>query len=358
MKKRRLSEETKAKIAKLVDKEFVINILNQRLPKYYKDFKEIKSIELAPYKHHLGVTSAVFVVEYQLKYISVEGKLKSLDVFVSSHSDGSRKGSYQKTKFLYQHGFDKGQFRVTRPLFFLAEQKAFFYEASPGKVFFSFFTQDTAADLKPILSLIAGWIKELHQLNIEKSNFNWPSFRIVDMVPSPARFIEDFYNDNEKTGSLVKELIAQMDKMERDIRKRLPKTLVYGDYHPENVVIQDLNAKEIEMIDFTDIALGDPMMDIGTFIQQFDFMGHNFVSRQKINEYKTFFIEAYFGKKFQDVEVDYIDRINLYQSWAALRTAVFLFYMKDVENPVDDLLADSREYIRLLEHDKKKINLY
>lgn len=353
----KLSEKTKQKIAKLIDKDFVTDIFDQRLPKYYRDFKKTKSLKLTPYKHHLGITSAVFVVEYQIKYTSVDGKTRSLDIFVSAHSDGSRKGAYQKTKFLYQQGFDKGQFRVTRPLFFVPEQKAFFYESSPGASFFSFFTEDITANLKPSLSLIAGWIKELHQLDIKEADFKWSTFRIVDMVPRPQKFIEDFYNDSQYLGSLVKKLVAEMDKMERSIHRRLPKALVYGDYHPENVIIRDLQAKEIEMIDFTDIALGDPMMDMGTFIQQFDFMGHNFVSRHKINEYKTFFIESYFGKKFVKIDTDFINRINLYQSWTALRTAVFLFYMKDVENPVDDLLTDSKQYLNLAKHNNKRINL-
>ncbi len=30
------------------------------------------------------------------------------------------------------------------------------------------------------------------------------------------------------------------------------------------------------------------MMDIGTFLQQFDFMGHSFLGREEINKYKEF----------------------------------------------------------------------
>ena len=353
----KLLEKTKKRIARLVEKDFVIDVLNKRLPKYYKDFKAIKSIKLDPFKRHLGTTSAVFVVEYKIKYTSLEGGIKNIDIFVSAHSDGSRKDAYQKTKTLYNHGFGEGKYRVTKPLFFLAEQKAFFYVASPGRSFFNFFTQDTSADLTNAMKLVTGWIKKLHGFDIKASNFKWPSFDIMDMVPSPKKFTKDFYASDSKLGKKIEMLVADLDKMDRQFRKKNGHQLIYGDFHPENIIIESLEAKEIEMIDFTDIALGDPMMDVGTFIQQFDFMGHNFVSRHDINQYKKSFVEIYFAKDFKDIDIEYINRINLYQSWTAMRSAVFLFYMKDVDNPIDDLLEDSVRYLALAKHNKRSIDV-
>jgi hypothetical protein len=353
----KLLEKTKQRIAKLVEKDFVIEVLNKRLKKYYKDFKEIKSLKLDPFKRHLGVTSAVFVVEYKIKYISTEGPVKEIDIFVSSHSDGSRKGAYQKTKTLYDHGFNQGKYRVTKPLFFLPEQKAFFYVSSPGRSFFNFFTQDTSADLENSWQLTTGWIKQLHSIDIKTIDFQWPSFDILNMVPAPKKFIKDFYASDKKLGQSIESLVSDLDKLDRKYRKKIGDILIYGDFHPENIIMQSLEAKEIEMIDFTDIALGDPMMDLGTFIQQFDFMGHNFVSRQDIDQHKKNFVETYFSKKFSDIDIEYINRINLYQSWTAMRSAIFLFYMKDVVNPIDDLLEDSIQYLELAKNNERSINV-
>lgn len=353
----KLSEKTKQRIAKLVEQDFITEVLNKRLQKYFKDFKEIKSIKLNPFKHHLGVTSAVFVVEYKIKYISQTGSIKEMEIFSSAHSDGSRKEAYQKTKTLYKHGFDQGKYRVTRPLFFLPEQKAFFYVASPGKSFFSFFTQDTSADLENSMKLITGWIKQLHSVDVKTLDFKWPVFDILNMVPSPQRFIKDFYASDKKLGQKIDDLVKSLNKLDKQHRKKIGNILIYGDFHPENIIMENLEAKEIEMIDFTDIALGDPMMDIGTFIQQFDFMGHNFVSRQEIDQYKISFVEIYFGKKFKDINIKYINRINLYQAWTAMRSVVFLFYMKDVFNPIEDLLEDSVQYFELAKNNQRSINV-
>lgn len=357
MKKKPLSERTKTKIAKLLDQDFICEVLNDNLGAYYQDFKKIIEVEVEPYKRHLGITSAVFVVEYKVKYLTKSGNKKNIDIFASAHSDGSRWGAYQKTKVLYEHGFAQGKFRVTTPLFFLKEQKAFFYIASPGRSLFHFFTQDPHADLSSAMILATGWIKKLHGFDFKLANFSWPSFKIGTMVPMPRQFIPDFYIGSKKRGELMEKLVSDLKDLASYYNKKIEKTIIYGDYHPENVIINGLKAKSLKMIDFTDLALGDPMMDLGAFIQQFDFMGHNFISRSEMNKHKTFFIEAYFGKKFEEIDIEFINRINIYQSWTAMRTVVFLFYMKDIDNPIDDLLADAINYLSLAKDSKHRINL-
>jgi hypothetical protein len=354
----KLAEKIKRRIAKLMDNDFMVYIFNKNLPKHYPDFKEVISLELQPFKKHLGITSAVFVVEYKIKYKSKDNHDKKLDIFASAHSDGSREGAYKKTKELYKKGFDKGKYRVTRPLFFLADQKAFIYVASPGQSFFNFLSQDPQANLEASLKLAAGWVKKLHNLEFDQKKFEWGHFSIDNMVPSPKIFLVDFMTRDKDQGRLVADLVKDMKARQKKLDAKIKKTIVYGDYHPENIIIHDLEADYLEMIDFTDISTGDPMMDLGNFLQQLDFMGHNFISRKKINDYKEYFVSAYFEKDLDQVAPDFFSRINLYQSWAALRTAVFLFYKKDVENPVTDLLKDSINYLKLSQACQKQINLY
>ncbi|MDP2812728.1 MAG: phosphotransferase [bacterium] len=354
----KLSGKTKQTIAKLMDSDFVADVFNKKLSDYYPDFVKVIDINLKPFKKHLGLTSAVFVVEYKINYQSPDGQKKALNIFASAHSDGSRQGAYEKTKLLYEHGFNAGKYRVTRPLFFLPEQKAFVYEASLGQSFFNFFSQDPQADLESILKLIAAWAKKLHALEIDSQKFVWGDFRIENMVPAPKVFMADFISRDKKQGELVTDLVERMKKLESIFDKQIKKGIIYGDYHPENIIIRDLQADYLEMIDFTDIAFGDPMTDLGAFLQQFDFMGHSFISRKKINDYKQYFVEAYFGKALDKIEAEFFARINLYQSWTALRTAVFLFYMEDPENPIDDLLQDALGHLKLSETQQKEINLY
>lgn len=353
-----LAAETKNRMARLLDMDFVTELLDKNLGKYYKDFKEIKKIKATPFKKHLGVSSAVFVVEYDLLYLDINNNKKQLTIFTSAHSDYSRKDAFKKTKFLYEHGFDQGKYRVTRPLFYINDQRAFFYQASAGKNFFSFLRADEEANFKSVFALVAGWIKKLHSFDIEKNEVDWKNFRISGMNPAPHKFIKDFLEEDKILGRIIKELIENMINMEEASAKKNKSSMIYGDNHPENVIIESLSARHLEMIDFTDLALGDPMADIGTFLQQFDFMSHTFMPRNKINKYKLYFLEAYFGKKIVDIDVDYINRINLYQSWTALRTTVFVFYMHNEESSILDLLEEAKKYLELAKQNKKEVNLH
>ena len=356
MNKKSLTEKSKQEMAKLLDKNFIQDILDERLAKFYSNFNKIIEIKEDVYKRHLGITSAVFVVGYEIKYLIKNNSSNYLNIFVSAHSDGSRQGAFNKAQFLYNNGFSKGELQVTKPLFYLEKQKAFFYEASEGRSLFNFFTQDPEQDLKPSFNLVIAWVKKLHKLN--KGNYNWYNFKIHKMIPQPKRFINDFITDNKKQGEYINNLVVEMNKLEDKYSKNFEPNLIYGDYHPENIIIKNLKTKDLKMIDLTDICLGDPMIDLGTFLQQFDFMGHNFISRKKMNEYKEYFIETYFQKDLKNIGIKYINRINLYQAWTALRTAVFLFYMKEVENSVFDLLKDSNKYLELAQDNNKELNIY
>lgn len=353
-----LAENIKQNIAQILNKNFVIKLLNDRLAEYYPDFVKIVKIKLTPYKKHLGVTSAVFVVEYNIQYLTTDQQTKQIEIFASAHSDSSRKGAYAKNKFIYDNGFSEGKYRATKPLFYLEEQYAYFYVSSVGRRLFSFFTENPQADLSNVFSLIAGWIKKLHSFDYQQDNFAWPQFSIAKMIPEPARFISDFKEHNLAQGELAEQLYKIMLNLEKEYSATINKALVYGDNHPENTIVASLETDYLEMIDFTDLTLADPMMDLGTFLQQFDFMGHNFISREKMNSYKIFFVEAYFEKKFELVNLEYIKRINLYQAWTALRSSTFLFYMKNTEHPITDLLADARRYLELIKDKQPTINLY
>jgi thiamine kinase-like enzyme len=351
-----ISQEEKDKIAKLEDQNFVRTILDEKLSEHYPDFQKTESIKLTPYKHHIGKTSAVFVIGYEIEYLTTDNKQKPLHLFATGHSDDSRKSAFKKLGFLYNNGFNEGKFQVTRPLFFVEEQKGFFYEASIGQSLFEFFVQDDSLNLNNALDLAAGWVRELHSLPANK-DFAWPKFSVADMVPAPQQFLPDFINHDSEFGSQVKRILTAIQDWEKKFNEQLERVLIYGDYHPENVIIQNLETDNLKMIDFTDVALGDPMTDLGTFLQQFDFMGNRFFSRNKINEYKEYFVKAYFGKELEEIDAAFFQRMNLYQAWTALRTAVFLFYMHE-DDSVRVLFQEIEKHLELIKSAEKEVNLH
>lgn len=349
-------EEQKKKLALLNDEIFVKNCLNQNLAKYYPDFVEVQRLDLHAYKKHIGKTSAVFVVGYRLEYLAKDQSLKKLKLVATGHSDNSRKLAFSKLQYLYQHGFDQGKYLVTRPLFYLENNQAFVYEAALGHRLFSFFKTADDVDLSNALDLTAAWVKKLHQLKIA-DDFAWPQFSVANIGQLVQRFFQDFIKHDEVLGKKAELMFGLIKEQEAMFNKDLEPCLVYGDYHPENVILTSLATKQLKMIDFTDVALGDPMLDLGSFLQQFDFMGHRFFSRPKINQEKKYFVASYFEQSFTDIDLKYFPRINLYQAWTALRTATFLFYMhKDAS--VRELLEEVDGYLSLAAQQTREINLH
>lgn len=349
-------EEQKKKVALLNDEVFIKTCLNQNLGKYYADFVEVQKLDLHAYKKHVGKTSAVFVVGYKLEYLNQAGETKKIKLVATGHSDGSRKLAFAKLNYLYNHGFNSGKYLVTKPLFYLEENLAFFYEASIGHRLFSFFKADEYLNLGNAMHLAATWLKKLHQLETDET-FVWPQFSINNVGSSIKNFLPDILEQDLSMGTRVEKILASIKKYEAQFDQNLEVCLVYGDYHPENVILTSLEAKQIKMIDFTDVALGDPMVDIGSFLQQLDFMGHRFFSRAKVNYEKKSFLTSYFDQEFEEIPLGFFPRINLYQAWVALRSAALLFYMhKDAS--VKFLLDEVEKYLALVESGERKINLY
>ena len=161
------------------------------------------------------------------------------------------------------------------------------------------------------MDLAANWIHKLHNLSIAK-DFAFPQFAVANMIPSPDKFLPDFVARNAQQGQQATELINRIQAWEAKFNQNQKLGLIYGDYHPENIIIDGLQADKLKMIDFTDVALGDPMIDLGTFLQQLYFMSQEFISAEKINTHKEYFVKSYFKKNLAELETHFFQRINSY----------------------------------------------
>lgn len=341
----------------LTQVDYIKDLLNKRLPEFYPDFVTLKEIEIRPYKKHFGKTSATYVAGYFCKYENNKQELKDLNIFVSAHTDGSRQDSFANNSFLYAHGFARGQYLTPKPLFYVSELGGFFYEGVRGRILKKLIKDEPQRDLRPVLDLATAWLRVLHNIDSSDPNFRLKDFSIKNMRPRPDKLIADFVARNKELGQRLENLLQGIINLEVDWSSKINKTLVHGDYHLENIVVSGLEPDHIKVIDFTDLAWGDPCLDLGEFLQQFDFMLQNTLSRQQINDYKSYFIESYFGESFADIDPVFISRINLYQAWTTLRTVALLFYTKDSRHALENLLKDTEGYLELSQKQIVKINL-
>lgn len=347
----------KENMDKLLDFDFISNTFNQKMGQFYSDFKKVNNIVFHTYKRHVGKTSMIVVVEYVLSYESTDGQIKNASIFSSAHSDGSRTKAFYSQSYLYEHGFDQGNFLVGRPLFYLDEQFAFFYVAVMGRTLRKLMKEKTGQNFSAILDLAAQWIKKLHNCPMDNANKFTP-FEFSEMTPKPARFLEDMSKIYPELGQRLAQTFHRLAELKEKNFNTFPVSIIHGDYHPENIIVKSSELGTIKVIDFTDLSLGDPMVDLGSFIQQIDFMGFECLSRKDINNYKLSFLEYYFSKKFEDIDINDLKRINLYQAWVVLRTTLLLFYAKSASHPLGELIDEIDRYLTLAEEGQRKINLY
>lgn len=347
----------KQNMDKLLDLDFMTKLFNDRLVEFYPNFKEIKNIDFHTYKKHTGKTSMIVVVEYVLTYFGLDGQTAKISLFASAHSDGSRVKAFYGQNYLYQHGFDHGVFLVGRPLFYLPEQYAFFYKAVLGRTLRKLIKEDANLDFAKVLDLSASWIKKLHSSTLENDH-QFRQFNVREMSPKPQRFLDDLTKTIPEQGSKLQAIYERLCDLQEKNKEFYQSKLIHGDYHPENIIFKSTEADKIKVIDFTDLAIGDPMVDVGSFIQQFDFMCFSFLERKKINQYKILFLEKYFDEKFENIDIKFLNRINFFQAWVVMRTTLLLFYAKSAKHPLGELIVEIDRYLGLAESGERKINLY
>lgn len=322
------------KAYKLFDKEFVLKILEKKVLSRYPDFKGVRSFTIRAYKDHIweGDTYHV-VVEYQTKFITKDNKIKTLPIFCSAHSDEPRKNVYDSLKFLWDNGFSQDYFTIPRPLFYSNYFKGTFYRGVEGYNLYQFIRTKDFSIIETIVPKAAEWLARLHGVDSGKArNFNKMNSRIETVVPGVEHILARIQEKYPDYHSCYKQIYGIIVNKEKDFLQNTKKIwLVHGDAHPENVI--KMGNKKIAVIDFTDICLSDYVRDLGSFIQQLEFMVMRKIKDQKYaDKLKQIFLSSYFEKSKEELNKEVEDRISNYYNWTAIRTATH-FLIKNKPEP-------------------------
>ena len=323
------------KAYKLFDKEFVLKFLEKKVLPRYPDFVSVRSFTTRAYKDNIweGDTYHV-VVEYRTKFIAKDGKTKTLPIFCSAHSDEPRKNVYDSLKFLWDSGFDKGYFTIPHPLFYSNYFKATFYRGVEGYNLYEFIRTKNFPIIETIVPKAAEWFAKLHGIDSNKArNFNKMNSRIETVVPGVEHILSRIQDKYPKYYNCYEQIYSIIINKEKDfLSESNKKWLVHGDAHPENII--KMGRKKIAVIDFTDICLSDFARDLGSFLQQLEFMVMRKIKDRKYaDKLKQMFLSSYFEKSKEKLNKEVEARINNYYNWTAIRTATH-FFIKDKPEPV------------------------
>jgi len=323
------------KILHLLEQPYVLNLFKKKVLPKYPEFKDIKKIKFNLIKDNIWTSTYHVVIKYQTVFITHENKLKTLPIYCSAHSEELRQNSYKALKFLWKNGFNKGNLTIPKPLFYLSDFNAFFYQGLSGENLYQYIRERNIEAIESIVIKAAAWLAKLHGLSSSaknEKNFNPINSLIETVVPGMTKILIKVQNHEPRYMEVCREAYKIINQKEKDfLGSTKQRWLIHGDAHPENVI--GISKNKIGIIDFTDICLADFARDLGTFLQQLEFMmTRKIEDKLLVEKIKQLFLTNYFKNAKITLDDNLQKRIDNYYNWTALRTAIF-FLLKDKAEP-------------------------
>jgi hypothetical protein len=328
-----LEEVQTNKIINLFDESFIKKTIAKRILRLYPEFKSVKKVKVIPIKKQIWQTTYHIVVEYETFFATKDNKKVILPIFCSAHSSDPRKCVHNILKYLWQHNFSKGYLTVPHPLFYSNYYKAVFYRGVKGNNLLYYIKQKDYVEIERIVAKTAAWLVKLHSLPTKgMSNFNEKINRLETVIPGKKRILGMTAISHPELLSEITAVYEKLVDRERKFFKSTTKRwLIHGDAHPENVI--KAGRKKIAMIDFTDFCLSDFARDLGSFLQQLDYMcGRKTGDLEFTEKMKNLFLNTYLKLAKIRLSDSLQARIDTYYNWTAFRTAMF-FLLKHNPDP-------------------------
>lgn len=320
------------KIKDLFDRTKVIKLLKRKLLPLYPNFSEIKDLEIIDHKRNIWGSTYHVVLEFKTQFINHDNEIITLPIFCTAHSSEPRKNVYDSLKFLWQSSFSSGDLSIPHPLFYSEYYNGTFYRGAEGWNLYRFIRDKNFSEIEVILPRAAAWFAKLHAIPTTNApNFNEDNSRIATVYPGIPHILARIKDDYPDYYQFYKTVYSMLDSQEKKFfASTQERYLVHGDAHPENII--KMSERKIAVIDFTDLCLADFARDLGTFLQQLEFM-----CKRKINDLayvekvKKLFLDSYTEVAKITINGKIKERIDTYYYWTAIRTATFFLIKYDAE---------------------------
>ena len=237
-------------------KEQLDQLLNQNwvedfLTKYSKNiFGQSGSVKVRKVDRSNSFAPESYPMRYQ---IEINGQQKNIRAVASLLE--SREQSYIINKYLFDHGFNSGPVRVSKPLSYFHQLNLFFYEEAPGKILMDFIGEHDPI-LEDKIVTCAKALKKIHQTNQPSVNLE------------PRKWFYDEKVILSYDSRINKKVFIQAAD-DNDVIRTYKGQFCHGDFQPNNIVFGN---EQLYIIDFGSATLAAKELDVASFTAQLEVM--------------------------------------------------------------------------------------
>jgi len=242
------------------------------------------------------------------------------------HAWESAKRSISIKESLYEHGFNKGKFRVPKTIEIDEKNNLIIEESQRGGSLFDVLGYVSLKTGIEYVKLTAQWLAVFHDTAI----------RITDKAAAQSREMRRFdgYKDlfvktNNPYVGQAKSIISSVKKYEDALfsLKREALFQCHGDFHPKNIIIgqdrdRDINTLFVSVIDFDSAILMPKAFDVGYFIAQFIYQFHK--TPDILKEYNQELFVNFYKESAQHLHKNFDSQVEIFKARAFLSIASFL----------------------------------
>jgi len=248
---------------------------------------------------------------------------KIISIFCAAHSSEPRQNFFTGLAFLWDHGFSGGHLTTPRPLFFSSYLNGVFYQGVEGYNLHHYLYHQDRPEIERVVALSGRWFAKLHSLKIKGDEIDFRDGFIPAVIPGLERVFSDIRRRYPHYLPFYERVYRIfIDNESRFQERQTEKYLVHGDAHPDNIIKVDNDT--LALIDFNDLAIGDPARDLGCFWEQLEYMGQKEgLDGDYMQSLKQLFFDNYFANSRVKRSEELEERIDNYYNWTMLRTTTY-----------------------------------
>ncbi len=223
-----------------------------------------------------------------------------------------------------RHGFEKGRFRIPKPLGNDRESLTIIEQGIKGKTLFDTLVEAEPREAENFLEMAAEWLARLHNCRLRIT----PPEEFFSNEPLRLeRYLSAFYRINHRHTRKAQEIMDRVIEAEISLYCEHLEKLIqgHGDFHPKNIFIgqdSDRSSRFVAAIDFGSSYTMPPAFDVGTFLAQFR---NQFFDKQEVlaKVSENVFLQKYLNEAGQ-LDDDFLRQVELFRARTSLSIGYYL----------------------------------